>query len=94
MGWVVTLHGQPVGFSFLQIKEGFNGRYAELAETAVDPYLQRQGMGSILMEEVLRYKKVKKLRTLYAVCLGHHLGPFFKKWGFKPSNRAKVWSKA
>ena len=92
-GWVVALYGHPVGFSFLQIKEGFNGRYAELLETAVHPYLQRQGMGSLLMGEVWKFKKVMKLRTLYGVCLNPKLGSFFKKLGFKPSRRAKIWSK-
>jgi N-acetylglutamate synthase-like GNAT family acetyltransferase len=92
-GWVVTLYGHPVGFSFLQIKEGFNGRYAELLETAVHPYLQRQGMGSLLMGEVGKFKKMMKLRTLYGMSLNPKLGVFFKKLGFKPSSRAKIWSK-
>jgi ribosomal protein S18 acetylase RimI-like enzyme len=92
-GWVATLYGHPVGFSFLQVKEGFNGRYAELLETAVHPYLQRQGMGSLLMGEVWKFKKIMKLRTLYGVSLNPKLGTFFKKLGFMPSRRAKVWSK-
>ncbi len=92
-GWVVTLYGHPVGFSFIQIKEGFNGRYVELLETAVHPYLQRQGIGSLLLREVLKFKKKAKLKTLYGVNLNQKIGPFFKKNGFKPSSRAKLWSK-
>jgi GNAT superfamily N-acetyltransferase len=92
-GWVVTLYGHPVGFSFIQIKEGFNGRYVELLETAVHPYLQRQGMGSLLLQEVLKYKKKAKLKTLYGVNLNQKIGPFLKRFGFKPSSRAKLWSK-
>jgi N-acetylglutamate synthase-like GNAT family acetyltransferase len=92
-GWVVTLYGHPIGFAFLQMKEGFNGRYGELVETAVHPYLQRQGMGSLLFQEVLKFKKKAKLHTLYGVTLNRKLGSFFKKFGFKPSSRAKIWSK-
>lgn len=93
MGWVVTLYGQPVGFAFIQMKEGYNGSYVELLETAVHPYLQGQGMGSLLMGEVLKFKRSKKLKTLYGVCLNPKLGTFFKKCGFKLSKRARLWSK-
>jgi N-acetylglutamate synthase-like GNAT family acetyltransferase len=63
-------------------------------ETAVHPYLQRQGMGSLLVQEVLKYKRKAKFRTVYGVCLDLKLGSFFKKLGFKHSSRAQLWSKA
>ena len=93
-GWVVTFYGHPVGFSFLHVKEGFNGRYAELVETAVHPYLQGQGMGTRLIQEVLKFTKKSKLKTLYGVTLNPKLDSFFRKLGFKPSSRARIWSKA
>jgi predicted N-acetyltransferase YhbS len=93
-GWTATLYGQPVGFAFLEIKQGCRGPYGELLETAVHPYLQGQGMGSLLMGEVLKHKRKAKIQTVYGVCLDRKLGPFFKKLGFKLSQRAQLWSKA
>jgi predicted N-acetyltransferase YhbS len=93
-GWTATLYGQPVGFAFLEIKQGYQGPYAELMETAVHPYLQGQGMGSLLVGEVLKYKRKAKIQTVYGVCLDRKLGSFFKKLGFKLSQRAQLWSKA
>ena len=93
-GWTATLYGQPVGFAFIILKQGHQGPYAELMETAVHPYLQDQGMGSLLVREILDYKRKAKIQTVYGVCLDRKLGPFFKKLGFKLSQRAQLWSKA
>lgn len=89
-GWVATVFGHPVGFSFLQMRQGAGGLYGELLETAVHPYFQSQGIERILLGEVRRFQKAKKVRNVMALVFKGVHARWFQAAGWKPSKRTVV----
>ncbi len=90
-GWVVSVFNQPVGFAFLQAREGFSGAYGELMEAAIHPYFRKQGIGSALFKAVRVYQKRKKLKVVYTVAYRGMFEEFYKRTGFKPSKHSMVY---
>jgi ribosomal protein S18 acetylase RimI-like enzyme len=89
--WTVTVLGHPVGFAFLQVREGFDGPYGELLEAAIHPYFQRQGMGNALARTLRAFKKEKGLRVVYTLAYRGNHGKFYRKAGFRPSRNSLVY---
>jgi ribosomal protein S18 acetylase RimI-like enzyme len=90
-GWVATVFGQPVGFAFVHTREGFNGPYGELMESAVHPYFREQGIGTALAKAVRAFQKQKKLKVIYTLAYRGMFDRFYRKTGFKPSRRSLVY---
>jgi len=90
-GWVATVLGQPVGFSFLQTRQGSHEVYGELLETAVHPYLQNQGIEQALLKSVRQYQKREKIKNLMVLAFRGKHETFFKKAGWSKSKRTVVY---
>ncbi len=90
-GWVVTAYRQPVGFAFIQIREGFNGSYGELLETAIHPYFQNQDLEKPLFKMIRQFQRSKKLKTLFTVTYQGAPEKFFKGAGFVRSKRSVIY---
>jgi GNAT superfamily N-acetyltransferase len=88
--WVACLYGQPIGFAFLSVKEGHQGPYGELTELAVHPFFQKQRVGAKLLRQVKESRKRLKLTTLYGLVYRGPAENFFKKSGFKASQKTVV----
>jgi ribosomal protein S18 acetylase RimI-like enzyme len=90
-GWVVSVFNQPVGFAFLQAREGFSGAYGELMESAIHPYFRKQGIGTLLFKAVRKIQRKKRLRVVYTVAYRGMFEDFYRKTGFKPSKHSMVY---
>jgi aminoglycoside 6'-N-acetyltransferase I len=90
-GWVAMVFGQPVAFAFLQVREGFNGPYGEMLETAVHPYFRKQGLGLSLLKVLKAFQKKKKLKVVYTLAYRGMFDKFYQKAGFKPSKRSLIY---
>jgi GNAT superfamily N-acetyltransferase len=90
-GWVATVFGYPVGFAFLQTRQGAQEIYGELLETAVHPYFQNQGIESGLLKSVRQYQKRKKIKNIMVLAFRGKHEKLFKNAGWSPSKRTKVY---
>jgi ribosomal protein S18 acetylase RimI-like enzyme len=91
VGWVATVFGTPVGFSFLQTRQGARETYGELLETAVHPYFQNQGIEQALLKAVQHYQKRKKIKNVMVpVFRGKH-EKLFRNAGWSKSKRTVVY---
>jgi ribosomal protein S18 acetylase RimI-like enzyme len=91
VGWVATVYGQPVGFSFLQTRQGARETYGELLETAVHPYFQEQGIEQGLLRSVKVFQKKKRIRNVMTfVYQGKH-EQLFKKAGWSKAKKTIVY---
>lgn len=86
-GWVATVFGYPVGFAFLQIRQGAEEIYGELLETAVHPYFQNQGIESGLLKSVQQFQKRKKIKNIMVLAFRGKHEKLFKNAGWLPSKR-------
>jgi ribosomal protein S18 acetylase RimI-like enzyme len=91
VGWVATVFGQPVGFSFLQLRQGAEEVYGELLETAVHPYFQNQGMEQALFKSVRRYQNDKKIKTVMGLAFRGKHEKLFKNAGWLKSKRTVIY---
>jgi ribosomal protein S18 acetylase RimI-like enzyme len=89
--WVAVVFGQPVGFAFLQTRQGFNGPYAEILETAVHPYFQAQGLEKALFNEMKRFKKRNKVKTLFALTYRGASEKIFRESGLARSKKSLIY---
>lgn len=85
--------GSPVGFAFFRICDGdwsfdTSGRMGELEALSVEPGLRRWGIGSLLMEEVVRRLAAEGIGFLgLAVIAGNEDAlRFYERWGMAPSH--------
>jgi ribosomal protein S18 acetylase RimI-like enzyme len=90
-GWVATVLGQPVGFSFLQVRQGAQELYGELLETAVHPYFQKQGIEQALLGGVKQFQKKKKVKNVMALVFKGVHEKMFKEAGWSKSKRTLVY---
>jgi len=90
-GWVATVFGYPVGFAFLQIRQGAQETYGELLETAVHPYFQNQGIESGLLKSVQQYQKHKKIKNVMVLAFRGKHEKLFKSAGWVPSKRTVIY---
>jgi len=91
-GWTAVAYDHPIGFAFLRVKVGSKGNYGEVLEMAVHPFFQKQGIGKALVDQVRKFKKKHRLTTVYTMTFQGPTEGFYKKLGFKPSRRSRVWS--
>jgi ribosomal protein S18 acetylase RimI-like enzyme len=91
VGLVATVFGTPVGFSFLQVRQGAQESYGELLETAVHPYFQNQGIEQALFKSIRRYKKDKKIKNVMVFAFRGKLEKLFKGAGWSKSSRTVVY---
>ncbi len=89
-GWVVMVFGQPIGFSFLQVRQGARELYGELLETAVHPYFQGQGIERTLLSAVKRFQKAKKVRNVMVLAFKGPHAEWFRGAGWVESKRTTV----
>ena len=90
-GWVATVFGQPVGFSFLQTREGFNGPYGEILETAVHPYFQDQGLENAIFKTMRQFKARKKIKALFALTYRGASEKIFRETGLARSKKSLIY---
>jgi len=90
-GWVATVFGHPVGFAFLQTRQGAQEIYGELLETAVHPYFQNQGIESGLLKSVQQFQKRKKIKNIMALAFRGKHEKLFKNAGWVPSKRTVIY---
>ncbi len=90
-GWVATVLGQPVGFSFVQVRQGARELYGELLETAVHPYFQKQGIEKALLGAVKQFQKKKKVKNVMALAFQGAHEKMFKEAGWSKSKRTLVY---
>ncbi len=90
-GWVATVFGTPVGFSFLQLRQGARQVYGELLETAVHPYFQNQGIEQALLKAVRQHQKRKKIKNLMVLAFRGKHEKLFKDAGWSKSKRTVVY---
>lgn len=90
-GWTATVFGQPVGFCFLQTRQGFNGPYGEILETAVHPYFQGQGLEGELLSTAIKFKRSKKLKTLYTLTYRGAQEKVFRQAGLARSRKSLIY---
>jgi ribosomal protein S18 acetylase RimI-like enzyme len=91
VGWVATVFDIPVGFSFLQPRQGARETYGELLESAVHPYFQNQGIEPALLKAVQLYQKREKIKNVMVpVYRGKH-EKLFKSAGWSKSKRTVVY---
>jgi ribosomal protein S18 acetylase RimI-like enzyme len=86
-GWVATVFGYPVGFSFLQTRQGAQEVYGELLETAVHPYFQNQGIEQALLKSVQKHQKLKKIKNVMVLAFRGKHEKLFKSAGWAASKR-------
>ncbi|HXL72716.1 MAG TPA: hypothetical protein VN963_03740 [bacterium] len=91
VGWVATVFGTPVGFSFLQVRQGAHESYGELLETAVHPYFQNQGIEQTLFKSIRLYQKDKKIKNVMVLAFRGKHEKLFKGAGWSKSNRTVVY---
>jgi ribosomal protein S18 acetylase RimI-like enzyme len=90
-GWVATVFGYPVGFSFLQTRQGAGEVYGELLETAVHPYFQHQGIEQALLKTVQKHQKLKKIKNVMVMVFRGKHEKLFKSAGWVSSKRTVVY---
>lgn len=90
-GWVATVFGTPVGFSFLQARQGARETYGELLETAVHPYFQNQGIEEALLKAVQQHQKRKKIKNVMVLAFRGKHEKLFKSAGWSKSKRTVVY---
>jgi len=90
-GWVATVFGYPVGFSFLQTRQGAQEVYGELLETAVHPYFQHQGIEQALLKTVQRHQKLKKIKNVIVLAFKGKHEKAFKNSGWVASKRTVAY---
>jgi ribosomal protein S18 acetylase RimI-like enzyme len=91
VGRVATVFGTPVGFSFLQIRQGAQETYGELLETAVHPYFQNQGIEQALLKAIRQYQKRKKINNVMVLAFRGKYEKLFKNAGWFKSKRTVVY---
>jgi ribosomal protein S18 acetylase RimI-like enzyme len=91
LGWVVTVFGQPIGFSFLQLRQGSKEIYGQLLETAIHPYFQNQGVEKVLLGFVKQFQKQKKVRNVMTLVFQGAQEKIFKDTGWVKSKRTVVY---
>ena len=91
VGWVATVFGAPVGFSFLQVRQGSRESYGELLETGVHPYFQNQGIEEALLKSIQRYQKRKKIVNVMVMAFRGRHEKLFKSAGWFKSKRSVVY---
>jgi ribosomal protein S18 acetylase RimI-like enzyme len=91
LGWVATIFGYPVGFSFLQVRQGAKESYGELLETGVHPYFQNQGIEQALFKSIRRYQKDKKIKNVMVMAFRGRHEKLFKSAGWLKSKRSVVY---
>jgi ribosomal protein S18 acetylase RimI-like enzyme len=91
VGWVATVFGYPVGFSFLQIRQGAQEIYGELLETGVHPYFQNQGIENGLLKSVRHYQNDKKIKNLMVLAFRGKHEKLFKNAGWSKSKRTIIY---
>jgi ribosomal protein S18 acetylase RimI-like enzyme len=90
-GWVATVFGYPVGFSFLQTRQGAQEVYGELLETAVHPYFRNQGIEQALLKSVQKHQKLKKIKNVMVMAFRGKHEKLFKSAGWVSSKRTVVY---
>jgi N-acetylglutamate synthase-like GNAT family acetyltransferase len=90
-GWVATVFGYPVGFAFLQTRQGAQEIYGELLETAVHPYFQNQEIESGLLKSVQQFQKRKKIKNVMVLAFRGKHEKLFKNAGWAPSKRTVLY---
>ena len=90
-GWVATVFSYPVGFAFLQTRQGAQEIYGELLETAVHPYFQNQGIESGLLKSVQQFQKRKKIKNIMVLAFRGKHEKLFKNAGWIPSKRTVAY---
>lgn len=90
-GWVATVFGIPVGFSFLQVRQGAGETYGELLETAVHPYFQNQGIEQSLLKAIRQYQKRKKIKNVMVLAFRGRHEKLYKNAGWSKSKRTVVY---
>jgi len=91
LGWVATVFGTPVGFSFLQARQGARETYGELLETAVHPYFQNQGIEQGLLKAIQLYQKRKKIKNVMVLAFRGKHEKLLKNAGWSKSKRTVVY---
>lgn len=91
VGWVATVFGTLVGFSFLQARQGAREIYGELLETAVHPYFQNQGIEQALLKAIQQYQKRKKIKNVMVPAFRGKHEKLFKNAGWSKSKRTVVY---
>jgi hypothetical protein len=91
VGWVATVFGYPVGFSFLQVRQGAKEFYGELLETGVHPYFQNQGIEQAFLKSIRRYQKDKKIKNVMVLAFRGRHEKLFKSAGWLKSKRSVVY---
>ncbi len=91
LGWVATVFGSPVGFSFFQIRQGARESYGELLETGVHPYFQNLGIEEALLKSVQRHQKRKNIKNVMVAVFRGRQEQFFKRAGWSKSKRSVVY---
>jgi ribosomal protein S18 acetylase RimI-like enzyme len=91
VGWVATVFSTPVGFSFLQVRQGAQESYGELLETAVHPYFQNQGIEQALLKSVRQFQKHQKIKNVMVLAFRGKHEKLFKSSGWLKSKRSVVY---
>jgi ribosomal protein S18 acetylase RimI-like enzyme len=82
----------PVGFAFLEEKQGHGRPYGELLEWAVSPAFRKKGAGSALLGAVLARARRRRFRVVAAVLFRGPLEKWIRRRGFRPSRRSRVYA--
>lgn len=84
----VTLDNQPVGFTLVLAKD----KSAMLAELDVDPKHQQKGLGSNLVQTVIKWARQKGFNHLTLTTFSNVSwnAPFYEKFGFRRLEEAEL----
>lgn len=82
--WIaITADNQPVGFALVTVNAG--GQSVMLAELDVDPAHQQKGLGTAMVQTVIKWARQKKFQHLLLTtfCNVPWNAPFYEKMGFR-----------